>query len=82
MEWADWIFVGTPPADKPGWYAALICYDEQEGAFPSAAEWDGAAWKQKAVVGFGERRPTQKEALELACEDDPDANYSIADTKP
>lgn len=69
----QWMFDGTPPADAPGWYAALICYDVEEGMFPSSAEWDGAKWKERAVVGFGEMRQTQKEAADLAYEHDPDA---------
>lgn len=69
----QWMFDGTPPADAPGWYAVLICYDAEEGVFPSSAEWDGTAWEEKAVVGFGERRPTQKEATDLAYENDLDA---------
>lgn len=69
-----WIFDGTPPSDAPGWYAVLICYDAEEGVFPSGAEWDGEKWRKKAVIGFlGERRQTQKEAVNLAYEHDPDA---------
>mgnify|MGYP003501016720 CR=1 FL=1 len=64
-------FEGAP--NEPGWHAALVCYDEQEGVFPRAAYWDGAAWKQKAVIAFGEKRDTEDAAERLACEHDPDA---------
>ncbi len=68
----EWIFGKTPPPDAPGWYAVLLCYDTEEGVLPGSAEWDGAAWKHKAVVAFGERRDTEREADDLAYDNDPD----------
>lgn len=68
MEWN-----GMQDPKAPGWYAVLICYDPQEGIFPSAAYWDGEKWNRKAVSGFGERRETEAEAEALAYENDPDA---------
>ncbi len=66
----DWNFYSEPKA--PGWYAVLVCYDYQEGAFPTAGYWDGAKWKQKAVTAFGEMRDTEESAKRLAYEHDPD----------
>ena len=66
-----WVYKGEPR--EIGWYAALVCYDELEGAFPCAAYWDGSAWKQKAVVAFGERCDTEGAAERIAYENDADA---------
>jgi hypothetical protein len=66
-----WNFDGKP--GEQGWHSVLVCYDEQEGVFPRAAYWDGSAWKQKAVVAFGEKRDTKGSAERLAHEHDPDA---------
>lgn len=66
----EWNYTGTPAS--AGWHAVLVCYDSAEGAFPFGAYWDGAAWKQKAVVAFGERRDTEDEARRLAYEHDPE----------
>jgi hypothetical protein len=66
-----WDFDGKPA--EIGWHAVLMCYDEMEGVFPMAAYWDGAAWKQKSVIAFGEKRDTEDAAKCLAYEHDPDA---------
>jgi len=66
-----WNFDGDP--NEQGWYAVIICYDEQEGAFPCAAYWSGDTWNKKAVVAFGEKRETESEARRLSYEHDPDA---------
>jgi hypothetical protein len=66
-----WIYDGAP--SEPGWYAVLVCYDSEEGAFPQGAYWDGYAWSWAAVVAFGESRATKQLAKELAYEHDPDA---------
>lgn len=59
--------------DKPttaGWYAALVCYDLQEGIFPEGAWWDGNTWEHTHVVAFGSIHPTQEEAKTTAYEHD------------
>ena len=66
-----WRFNDTPAS--PGWYAVLVYYEAEEGAFPQAAHWDGKEWGRKAVVAFGESRLTEQEAEDLAYEHDPDA---------
>ena len=66
----EWHFDGTP--DAAGWYAVLVCYDAEEGAFPMGAEWDGAKWKQRFVAAFGDRCETADEAKDLAYDNDPD----------
>ena len=66
----EWQAESTP--NSPGWYAVLICWDMQEGVFPSAAYWDGREWSIYSVVSFGDRCDTQKEAIELGYENDPD----------
>jgi hypothetical protein len=71
MNAAFWKFDGKP--FEPGWYAVLVCYDEQEGAFPGASFWDGAEWDRKAVAAFGEKRDTKEAASLVAYEHDPDA---------
>lgn len=68
----EWQFDGHPGI--AGWYAVLICYDPEEGVFPSGAYWDGEKWVQKAVVGY--MQPPQadlKAASFLAYKHDPDA---------
>lgn len=65
-----WDYDNTPAAS--GWYAALVCYDSREGAFPVGAYWDGKAWDRKAVVAFGDMRDTEDEAKSLAYDHDPD----------
>ena len=30
-----------------GWYAVVICYDANEGAFPDTAYWDGRFWRSE-----------------------------------
>ena len=72
----EWQYTGDPPS--PGWYAVLVCYDPQEGVFPMGAEWDGSKWKQRFVVGFGDRCETAKQAEELARDNDPDFTNSGA----
>ena len=66
----NWDFFNKP--GEQGWYAVLICYDPQEGVFPSAGYWDGQKWDRKAVSGFGVKRDTELEAKALAYEHDPD----------
>ena len=67
----EWEFLKDP--SENGWYAVLICYDPQEGIFPSAAYWDGEKWSHKSVSGFGVKCETEKEAEDLAYAHDPDA---------
>ena len=66
-----WNFDGNP--NEQGWYAVIVCYDEQEGSFPRAAYWDGSAWTERSVVAFGEKRATKDAAKRLAYTHDPDA---------
>lgn len=66
-----WNYEGKP--SQIGWYAVLICYDENEGVFPNAAWWDGDRWSRKSVICFGDMRCTEQEAEQLAYDHDPDA---------
>lgn len=67
-----WNFCDDEKPPSPGWYPVLVCYDDQEGVFPMAAEWDGGKWLHGAVVGFGDLCDTQEKAQKLAYENDPD----------
>ena len=66
-----WQYKGDPSTS--GWYAVLVCYDPLEGSIPMGAWWDGGEWKQRDVVAFGDSRPSQGEAEDLAYEHDPEA---------
>lgn len=67
----EWNFSQCP--FDTGWYAVLICYDENEGVFPSAGYWDGSKWDRKAVIGYGDKCETEDQANALAYKNDPDA---------
>lgn len=38
--------------ERVGWYATLICYDSEEGAFPSGCYWSGQKWNTNASVQY------------------------------
>lgn len=60
---------------EPGWYPVLICYDPDEGAFPSVAYWSIGRickWDRKGIVAFGQRRESEADAHKLAHQHDPD----------
>ncbi len=73
----DWTYdiKGPGPA---GWYAVLICYDEAEGVFPSAAYWSGEAWDRKAVIGFAGPFAIEADAEQWASDHDPERPYKAA----
>ena len=71
----EWIHA-PPPADKPGWYAQLVCYDVEEGAFPCGAYWDGEKWVGGPdFIGYTSHLPlvlpSKEEAQKLADQYDP-----------
>jgi len=61
---------GTPLV--PGWYPVLLCWEIEEGVFPSSAKWDGKQWSLSAVVAFGILCTTAEEAMFIARENDVD----------
>jgi hypothetical protein len=65
-----WEFTKDP--ELPGWYSVLICYDAQEGFFPSSGYWDGVKWDRKAVSGHGDRCESKEMAEAVAYKNDPD----------
>lgn len=66
---SEWCY--GDPSDGAGWYAVLVCWDEHEGMFPSAAEWTGRTWGdgRPIVASYGRFR-TQKEAEKWAFDHD------------
>lgn len=67
---------GEPPqGTPPGIYAALQCWDVQEGISPGALNWDGSRWIDgaPAVVAFAGPFASLKEAEDWAYDHDPDA---------
>ena len=73
----NWTFNTDP--QQPGIYAVLVCYDSEEGAFPSHDEWDGARWKgerwegSRPVVAYAGPFDSEQKAEEWADKNDPDA---------
>jgi len=65
----EWEFTNKPTEE--GWYAVLICYDIQEGIFPSAGYWDGYKWDRKSVTGHGDKCANKEQAEAIAYENDP-----------
>lgn len=74
----EWIHAGVPR--DPGWYAVLLCWDEQEGLFPACSYWDGTRWDRSRfpderypVAAFLPEPMADKTAAEaFAYENDPD----------
>lgn len=69
-----WNFTTSPPTET-GWYPVIVCYDVQEGLFPSMAYSDGKVWKYVGpIVAIGSAGPfrIKDEAEYWAYEHDPD----------
>lgn len=61
------------PSGPAGWYAVLICWDENEGMFPSSSYWTGSDWKDnRPKVAFHGPHPSQQDAENWAYDHDPD----------
>jgi hypothetical protein len=63
---AEWEWTRTAPS-KEGWYPVLLCWDSDEGFFPSELESDGSNWTDcvpVAAIGkagpFTEARDAEK----------------------
>lgn len=68
----EWTF--DDPSGKPaGWYAVIICWDAQEGLFPSASWWDGTGWDDTSPKSaFHGPHPSKQAAEDWAYEHDPE----------
>lgn len=67
-----WDWKSKQPA-VAGWYATALCWDAQEGMFPSAGYWNGAEWEgSHAVAAFAGPFTGKVEADAWAHEHDPE----------
>ena len=41
----EWLNRSNFSPEHSGWYPVLVCWDPDEGCFPSAAEWTGTEWR-------------------------------------
>jgi hypothetical protein len=56
----------TPPQEI-GWYPGIVCWDANEGGFPSAFYWDGKEWNSCRIFSYKPHRfETEKEADKAA----------------
>lgn len=72
----SWSFDDKFKPTAVGWYAALKCWDPEEGLFPDALYWDGAKWLNQTRASYSfmpEVFPTAEEAKAWAYKHDPDA---------
>jgi len=69
---ADWLWEGDANVPKPtkrGWYATTLCWDLDEGFYPSATFWDGYWVGHNAgSISLRSKDPfeSEKEALQWA----------------
>jgi len=49
---------------KSGWYPAVLCWEPEEGFFPTGAFWNGSAWENASALceWVDERFETEGEA--------------------
>lgn len=66
--------IGGTPTGPAGWYAVVVCRDENEGMFPSASFWNGSSWgeDQRPIVAFHGPHPSEEAAKDWAYEHDPE----------
>jgi hypothetical protein len=58
---------------QPGWYATLVCWDEEEGVFPGAHYWNGSSWDTRASIQYWPIVFESKEAAtDYAYDNDPE----------
>lgn len=51
MDKEKWVVGNTPP--KKGWYAALCCWEVQEGIIPMSMFWDGDNWdNERPIISY------------------------------
>lgn len=70
FEWND-----IETSNPPGWYAVVICWDGNEGMFPSASFWNGLAWSDdnRPIAAFHGPHPSKEDAERWAYDHDPEA---------
>ena len=68
-------WTGELPTGPAGWYAVVVCWDENEGMFPSSAFWDGQIWTDdsRPIAAFHGRHETKEAAEKWAYDHDPEA---------
>ena len=64
---------GNKTSGDAGWYAVVVCWDENEGLYPSAARWTGSSWDDdRPIAAFHGPHPSEEAAKDWAYEHDPE----------
>lgn len=62
------------PTGATGWYAVVVCWDENEGLSPSASFWNGQEWAddRRPISAFHGPHPSKEDAERWAYDHDPE----------
>ena len=74
MTQEDFTWSHDNPTGPAGWYAVVVCWDENQGMFPSSAFWDGQSWgdDKRPIAAFHGPHPSSEAAESWAYEHDPE----------
>lgn len=61
----EWLNVEEHQPTEHGWYAVMVCWDAEEGAYSTSRYWDGE-WPSEVEMYLPQRFETEREASDLA----------------